>query len=143
MKRVAFLISGGDAPGINACLYGIAAAAQRHGLECMAVPCGFDGLIDGSFENWSSPYAGGHCYGGSLVPTARSKRFRERQWQLRAVEQVHEAGIDGIVVLGGEGSAKGASQLVEFGVPCICVPVTIDNDLRGTDYSLGFDSGVQ
>jgi len=143
MKRIAFLVSGGDAPGINACLAGIATTAEHLGLQALAVPNGLDGLIDGHFEEISVPWLRSANYGGSPIPTARSARFRQADSQRLAAEQVRQSGIEGLIVLGGDGSAHAAMALVELGVPSVCVPVTIDNDLWGTDYTLGFDTGVQ
>jgi 6-phosphofructokinase 1 len=143
MKRIAFLVSGGDAPGINACLAGIATAAEQQGLQTLAVPSGFDGLIDGHFVEMSIPWLRTASYGGSPIPTARSSRFREAESQSLAVEKMRQAGIDGLVILGGDGSAHAARALAELGVRSVCVPVTIDNDIRGTDYTVGFDTAVQ
>ena len=143
MKRIAFLVSGGDAPGINACLAGIATTAEHRGLQALAVPNGFDGLIDGHFEEIFVPWLRTASYGGSPIPTARSARFRQVDSQRLAVGQLRQRGIEGLIVLGGDGSAHAAMALVELGVPSVCVPVTIDNDLWGTDYTLGFDTGVQ
>ena len=143
MKRIAFLISGGDAPGIRACLFGIAASARSRGLECLAVPYGLDGLIDGRFESGFVPSADTIGNGGSPFPGARSERFLEERWRAGAVQQMEAEEIDSLVILGGDGSAQAARALEEQGVPCILVPVTVDNDLWGTDCSLGFDSGVQ
>jgi 6-phosphofructokinase 1 len=143
VKRIAFLVSGGDAPGINACLAGIATTAEQRGLQALAVPNGFDGLIDGRFMELSVPWLHDANYGGSPIPTARSARFRQPGAPEVAVEQMRKNDVEGLVVLGGDGSAHGAMALVELGMPSVCVPVTIDNDLWGTDYTLGFDTGVQ
>ena len=143
MKRIAFLVSGGDAAGIRACLFGIASAAQHHNVEWLAVPYGLEGLIEGHFEDTLSLQPGVVSYGGSPIPSARSARFRQERWQRCAADQVRAAEVDGLVILGGDGSAKAAQVLAGMGVLCVCIPVTIDNDIWGTDYSLGFDSGVQ
>lgn len=143
MKRIAFLVSGGDAPGINACLAGIVIAATRHGIETLAVPSGLDGLIDGQFLQISVPWLRAASYGGSPIPTARSRRFLEDEFQRLAVAQMRQRGVDGLIVLGGDGSAHAVTVLARLGVPAVCVPVTIDNDVWGTDYTLGFDTAVQ
>jgi len=142
MKHIAFLVSGGDAPGIRACLFTIVSAAPRYGMELLAVPHGLDGLIDGCFEE--SFYLGPETvsYGGSPIPSGRSKRFLDKEQQKQAAGQIEAQGVEGVVILGGGGSVQAADALSRQGVPCICVPVTIDNDVWGTDYTLGFDSGV-
>jgi len=143
MKRVAYLISGGDAPGIRACLFGVFSAARHYGIHCLAIPYGLEGLIEGHLEDAPHLSPGTLGYGGSPIPSARSTRFLKERWQGQAVDRLRTAGVEGLVILGGDGSAKAASVLTDMGVPCVCVPVTIDNDVWGTDYSLGFDSGVQ
>jgi len=142
MKHIAFLVSGGDAPGIRACLFAIVSAAPRYGMELLAVPHGLDGLIDGCFEE--SFYLGPETvsYGGSPIPSGRSKRFLDKEQQRQAAGQIEAQGVEGVVILGGGGSVQAADALSRQCVPCICVPVTIDNEVWGTDYTLGFDSGV-
>jgi len=143
MKRIALLVSGGDAPGIRACLFSIISAAWRYGMELLAVRNGLDGLINGRFDALPKLPPEAVSYGGSPIPSGRSERFLEKDWQRQAAAQVHSGGVEGMIILGGDGSVRAADALSRLGVPCVCVPATIDNDVWGTDYTLGFDSGVQ
>jgi 6-phosphofructokinase 1 len=143
MTRFAVLVSGGDAPGIRACLFGLLAAARHRNVDCLAVPYGLEGLIEGRFEPLPLPNSADVHYGGSPVPSGRSQRFLEPEGQRQAVEQLEGAQVQGLVILGGDGSVRAARVLARMGIPCVVLPVTIDNDVSGTDYSLGFDSGVE
>jgi 6-phosphofructokinase 1 len=111
--------------------------------ECQVVPYGLDGLIEGRFEPFPALSSADVHHGGSPVPGGRSQRFLELEGQQHAAEQVRAAGVQGLVILGGDGSVRAARVLAQMGVACAVVPVTIDNDVSGTDHTLGFDSGVQ
>ena len=111
-------------------------------MEPLAVPHGLNGLIDGCFEE--AIYLGPETVsdGGSPIQRGRSERFCDRERQRQAAGQIEARGVEGVVILGGGGSVQATDALSRQGVPCVCVPVTIDNDVWGTDYTLGFDSGV-
>ena len=143
MKQIAFMVSGGDAPGINACIAGISQAVHNNKVGCKVIYGGLDGLIDCDVSDEIPFYQGMSSWAGSVVPSGRSERFRKPEWQQKAFQSARNMDIDGLIVMGGEGSTQAAYILTRLGLPCICIPVTIDNDVWGTDYTIGFDTGVQ
>ena len=143
MKRIAFLVSGGDAPGINACIAGIYQTAQKYKIECKVIFGGLDGLIDADIRDVCLFQQGMENWAGSVVPSGRSNRFLQEEWQQRAIDVARNHAIDGLIVMGGDGSLRATHQINQLGLPCVCVPVTIDNDVWGTDYSLGFETGIE
>ncbi len=140
MKRVAVLTSGGDAPGMNAAIRAVVRTAIYHHLEAVGVMRGFEGLIDGDFVPLNRASVGGIIHrGGTILKTARSERFKTEAGLDRALFQLKNAAIDGLVIIGGDGSFRGGQKLYEKGVSVIGVPGTIDNDVAGTDETIGFD----
>ncbi len=144
MKRIAVLSSGGDAPGMNAGIRATVRAALHRGLAVHGVHRGYEGLID----NRMSPLVSGDVsnilqHGGTILHTARSDRFMTPEGRAAAAANLANAGIDGLVVFGGDGSFRGAHDLHEaHGTMVVGVPATIDNDIWGTDFTIGYDTAV-
>lgn len=143
MKRIAVVTSGGDVPGLNACIRAVTRTALHHGCEVIGVQRGYEGLIDGDFvELTSRSVAGILRRGGTILGTARSERFMTAEGRAQALQQLRAAGIEGLVVIGGNGSLAGAYKLYQMGFPLIGVPKTIDNDQYGTDVAIGVDTAL-
>lgn len=143
LKRIAVLTSGGDAPGMNAAVRAVVRRGLSLGFEVLGVKRGYAGLIAGDFEPMDSRSVGDIIQrGGTILQTARSERMKTPEGQQEAFAQIRKAGIDAVVVIGGDGSFQGARVLTRAGFPAIGIPGTIDNDIVGTDYTLGFDTAV-
>lgn len=144
MRRIALLTSGGDAPGMNAAIRAVVRKAIYHGLEVIGVRRGFSGLIHGEFVEMNlSSVADIIHRGGTILRTARSEEFKTPAGRATAARNLRERGIEGLIVIGGDGSFRGASLLSqEHGINVIGIPATIDNDIPCTDYSIGFDTAV-
>jgi len=144
MKRIGVLTSGGDAPGMNAAIRAVVRTAVYYDREVTGVIRGFQGLIDDEFETLDSRSVKNILStGGTFLKSARSDAFRTKEGREIAYENCKKANIDGLVVIGGNGSFAGAHYFTkEFGIPVIGIPGTIDNDLFGTDFTLGYDSAT-
>ena len=143
MKKIGVLTSGGDAPGMNAAVRAVVRRGLSLGLEAVGVRRGYAGLISGDFVPLGLSSVGDIIHrGGTILRTARSDRFKEPEGQAEALAHIQQAGIAGLVVIGGDGSFRGAMKLTQAGVPCIGIPGTIDNDIFGTDDTIGFDTAV-
>ncbi len=143
MKRIAVVTSGGDSTGMNAAIRSVARTCFYDEKECIGVMRGYEGLIDGDFVPLDRASVGGIIHrGGTMLKTARSERFMTEDGRKTALSRMQDAGIEGLVVIGGDGSFHGAKFLHEMGVPVIGVPGTIDNDVAGTDETIGFDTAV-
>ncbi len=143
MKRIGVLTSGGDAPGMNAAIRAVVRQGIALNMEVYGIQRGYEGLLDGDIEKMESYSVGDILQrGGTMLRTARSKRFLEDKWIDHAAKMLETFGIEGLVVIGGEGSFKGGNELSKRGVKVMGVPGTIDNDLGYTDYSIGFDTAV-
>lgn len=144
MKRIGVLTSGGDAPGMNSAIRAVVRKAIYHGLEVIGVERGYSGLINGEFKPMNLSSVGDIIHrGGTILRTARSERFRTPEGRRQAVEKLKAQDIEGLIIIGGDGSFRGANCLSkEFGVRVIGIPGTIDNDIPCTDYSIGFDTSV-
>jgi len=141
MRRIGVLTSGGDAPGMNAAIRAVVLTALHFGVECVGIRRGFSGLISGDmFPIGADQVAGISKLGGTMLYTARSAEFLTPEGQQRAADNCRFLGIDGVVVIGGDGSFRGAARLAELGVPVIGIPGTIDNDIGCTSYTIGFDT---
>ncbi len=141
MKRIAVLTSGGDGPGLNPCIRSVVRAALDKGLEVMGVRRGYDGLIDCDMIELSARSVGGILNrGGTFLGTARCPEFETKQGQREALRNLNRMSIDGLVVIGGNGSLTGALQLHKMNFPVVGIPGTIDNDVNGTDLSIGVDT---
>ena len=143
MKRIAVLTSGGDAPGMNAAIRAVSRTCLYNGKECLGVMRGFEGLIEGEFIPLDRAAVGGIIHrGGTILKTARCERFLKIEGRQQAIENMKKAEIEGLVVIGGDGSYHGAHELDLMGFPVIGIPGTIDNDIAGTDETIGFDTAV-
>lgn len=144
VKHVAVLTSGGDSPGMNAATRAVVRTALVHGLEVSGVTRGFGGLIAGDFGPLDARSVSNIIQrGGTILKTTRSMEFFDPKWRAVAADNLAAAAIDGLVAIGGDGTFRGLHALaVEHGVRCLGVPGTIDNDLFGTDYTIGFDTAV-
>jgi len=144
MRRIGLITSGGDAPGMNAAVRGVVRAALGRGTEVMGFYHGYEGIINDESKLLDSPSVGGIIdRGGTILRTARSKRFMEYEGREQAVEVLRRNECEGIVVIGGDGSLTGALKLhEEFDYPVMGVPGSIDNDISGSDFSIGFDTAV-
>ncbi len=144
IKRVAVLTSGGDAPGMNAAVRAVTRAAINNNMEVYGIMRGYEGMINGEFKKLESRDVSGIIQkGGTILKTARSARFRTPEGRKEAYENLSRHEIDAVVVIGGDGSFTGASIMSqEFNIPCVGIPGTIDNDLFGTDYTIGYDTAL-
>lgn len=143
MKTIGVLTSGGDAPGMNAAVRAVVRTAISLGMSVKGVRRGYAGLIEGDiFDMDARSVCDIINRGGTILYTARCPKFRTEEGVLEAVENCKKHGIEGLVVIGGDGSFKGALQLSRYGVPCIGVPGTIDNDIGCTEYTIGFDTAM-
>jgi len=144
IKRIGILTSGGDAPGMNAAIRAVTRAGIHKGLEVFGIRRGYEGLLEGDFFQMDSETVSGIIQkGGTLLLTARCKQFREYEGRLLGYEQLKKSQIDALIVIGGDGTFTGASEISnEFDIPVIGIPGTIDNDLFGTDYTIGFDTAL-
>lgn len=143
MKRIGVMTSGGDAPGMNAAIRAVARRGASLGIEVYGIRNGFKGLVEGDIYLLEPQDVGGILgRGGTMLYSARYPEFREEESQLQAIKQLEKFGIEAVVVIGGDGSFQGAKVLSDRGIPTIGIPGTIDNDIPGTDYTLGFDTTV-
>lgn len=143
MKRIGILTSGGDAPGMNAAIRSAVRSALYYDMEIIGIERGYEGLIEGSFKGMDLASVGDILHrGGTILKTARSDRFMTDEGQQKAVANLEKCGIEGLIVCGGDGSYRGAMELVKRGVPVIGIPGTIDNDMGYTDYTIGYDTAV-
>lgn len=142
IKTIAVLTSGGDSPGMNAAIRAVVRTCAYHGLECQGIFRGFQGLMEGDFKELNARSVNNIVNkGGTMLKSARSDEFRTPEGRKKAFEQLQNANIDALVVIGGDGSFKGATALnAEFKVPVISIPGTIDNDIYGTTHTLGYDT---
>lgn len=143
MKKIGVLTSGGDSPGMNAAVRAVVRKGIFHGIEVAGVYSGYQGLIEGNIKKLEAGDVGDIIQrGGTKLYSARCDEFRTEEGQLKAIEQMRKEGLEGLVVIGGDGSYRGAMALTERGFPCVGVPGTIDNDIPGTDYTIGFDTAL-
>ena len=144
MKRIAVFTSGGDAPGMNACIRAVVRGAVYHGIEVFGIRRGYNGMISGDiFQMTSHSVSNIVQRGGTILKSARSKEFMTPEGRAKANEQLKKFEIEGLVAIGGNGTFTGATLFFdEFGIPTVGAPGTIDNDLYGTDYTIGFDTAV-
>ncbi len=143
IKRIGVLTSGGDAPGMNACVRAVVRTAMFHGVECYGIRRGYNGLIAGDIIKLDERNIA-HIInrGGTVLNTARSKEFLTEEGQRKAVSTCKFLGLEGIVAIGGDGTFRGARALSRYGINVVCIPATIDNDISCTNYSIGFDTAA-
>ncbi|MEX1017536.1 MAG: ATP-dependent 6-phosphofructokinase [Phycisphaeraceae bacterium] len=143
MKQIAVLTSGGDAPGMNAAVRAVVRVGLSHGLTVYGVRHGYAGLVDGDLLRLEARDVSGIIErGGTMLGSARCDRFRTEAGQQQALDQLNQHGIGGVVIIGGNGSQTGAYALSQLGVPVVGVASTIDNDLYGSDVTLGVDTAL-
>ncbi len=143
MKKIAVLTSGGDAPGMNAAIRAVVRKGIYHNLEVYGVYNGYQGLVNGMIEKLELGSVGDIIHrGGTILRSARHPEFKKEEVQKEAVKKLRDLGIEGMVVIGGDGSFRGAQALSKLGLPCIGVPGTIDNDIAGTEFTIGFDTAI-
>jgi len=143
MQRIGLLTSGGDSPGMNAAIRAVVRKSIYHGLEPIGIRRGYAGLL----AKEMSPMGLGSVAdiiqrGGTVLRTARCREFLTEEGRQQAIANLQEAGIEGLIVIGGDGSFRGARELARRGVKVIGVPASIDNDIPGTDYAIGFDTAI-
>ena len=143
MKRIGVLCSGGDAPGMNAAIRAAVRQGLSLGMEVFGIVQGYEGLLDGEIKRMEWRDVGDILQrGGTILRTARSARFRTEEGMQHGLKMLETFGIEGLVVIGGDGSLHGGLELSKLGVPVMGVPGTIDNDLAYTDFTIGFDTAV-
>jgi 6-phosphofructokinase 1 len=143
MRKIAVLTSGGDSPGMNAAVRAVVRRGISFGMEVYGVYHGYAGLIEGHIEPMSAGSVGDIIQrGGTILYSSRCEAFKTDEGQRKGIEQLRANGIEGLVVIGGDGSFRGAQKLSEKGFPTIGIPGTIDNDIPGTEMTLGFDTAV-
>lgn len=143
IKAIGILTSGGDAPGMNAAVRSVARSALGEGLKVYGIRRGFSGLINGDMYEMNLRSVSDIIHrGGTVLYTARCPEFKTEEGMQKAKETCRQMGLDSIVVIGGDGSFRGARDLSERGVPCIALPGTIDNDIGCSDYTIGFDTAL-
>ncbi len=144
IKRIGVFTSGGDAPGMNAAIRGAVRGGLYYGLEVFGIYRGYEGMIEGEIEPMNSRSVSNIIHrGGTILKSARSQAFRTKEGRKKAYENIKKHNIDALVAIGGDGTFTGASIfLEEYGIPTIGIPGTIDNDLAGTDYTIGYDTAT-
>lgn len=144
-KAIGILTSGGDSPGMNCAIRAVVRTAIRSGIKVYGIKRGYKGLINNEMEEMTASSVGNIIQrGGTILYTSRCPEFKEKHVREKAAQILEDRDIDALIVIGGDGSFKGGIALnEEFGVPVIGIPGTIDNDISGTEYTLGFDTAVQ
>ena len=143
MKKIGVLTSGGDSQGMNAAIYAVVRYGIQHGFEVYGIRNGYKGLMTDDMVKMTAKSVEGIAHrGGTVLGTARCLEMKTVEGQQKAVQTLTKRGIEGLVVIGGDGSFAGAKVLTEYGIKTIGIPGTIDNDLAYTDYTLGFDTAV-
>lgn len=142
-KKIAVLTSGGDAPGMNAVVRAVVRAGISAGLEVFGIRKGYNGLLTGDIVPMNLRSVTDVIHrGGTILYTARSPKFNSPEGVKQAADKCREMGIDGVVVVGGDGSFRGARDLTGAGIPCIAIPGTIDNDIASSEYTVGYDTAM-
>ena len=141
MKTIGVLTSGGDAPGMNAAIRAVVRTACENGIKVYGINRGYAGLMEGDLRELNIRSVSDIIHrGGTMLYSARCKEFKEEYAMKKAIQTCHDFGIEGIVVIGGDGSFRGARDLSLRGIPCIGIPGTIDNDIVSSDYTIGYDT---
>ena len=139
MKKIGVLTSGGDAPGMNAAIRGVVRTALYYGYEAYAVYDGYKGLVENKIKQLNRNDVGQMLnHGGTILGSSRLPEFKEKDVRQVAVDNLNNLGIDALVVIGGDGTYRGAMELTKMGINCIALPGTIDNDISSTEYTIGF-----
>ena len=142
-KKIGILTSGGDAPGMNAAVRAVTRAALAHGVEVMGIYKGYSGLIRKEIQPLTLRDVSNMInHGGTVLYSDRCPEFKTEEGMAKAIASCHEAGIEGIIAIGGDGTFRGATDLSVRGMPCIGLPGTIDNDITATEHTIGFDTAM-
>ncbi|HHT99548.1 MAG TPA: 6-phosphofructokinase [Acholeplasma sp.] len=142
--KIGVLTSGGDAPGMNAAIRAVVRSGILYGHEVYGIKDGYQGILDSNFVRLDHESVSGMLSkGGTFLGTARVPEFKDLDVQKRAVENLKEKGIEALIVIGGDGTYRGAMALSKLGIKCVALPGTIDNDIAGTDYTIGFQTAVE
>lgn len=143
MKKIGVLTSGGDAPGMNAAVRAVTRSALSKGMEVVGIQRGYVGLLNREFVNMTARSVSGIIQrGGTCLFTARCPEFRNMEGVMKGKAVCEDVGLEGLVVIGGDGSFRGAGDLSSVGIPCIGIPGTIDNDIQCTEYTIGYDTAM-
>lgn len=143
IRKIGVLTSGGDAPGMNPCVRAVVRTAIYQGMEVVGIQEGYDGLVRGEMHDLTLRDVGGILSkGGTVLQSARCPEFKERKTRLTALRELNESAIDALVIIGGDGSMRGAHALAEMDFPVVGIPASIDNDMWGTNMSLGVDTAL-
>ena len=143
MERIGVLTSGGDSPGMNAAIRAVVRCGIEAGLEVYGIERGYEGLIDGDIRPLDLASVGDILHrGGTFLKTARSERFKTEEGMKKAIMMMENFNIEGLVLIGGDGTLRGGYEISQKGVTVMCLPSTIDNDVAYTDYTIGFDTAV-
>lgn len=143
MKKVGVLTSGGDSPGMNAAIRAIVRKGKSLGLDIVGINSGYEGCLVGDFQDLDLQDVSGIIEeGGTILRSKRAPEFKEKEERAKAIRNLHQEGIEGIVAIGGDGTLRGANALNREGIPTVCIPATIDNDIYGTDMTIGVDTAL-
>jgi 6-phosphofructokinase 1 len=144
MKNIAVLTSGGDSPGMNACIRAVVRTCKYNGINAFGIMRGYQGMIEGDIKELQSMDVSNIIQrGGTILKTARSKEFRTPEGREKAYQSLIKHNIDGLVLIGGDGTCRGAVEFFKtYNIPAMATPGTIDNDLAGSDYTIGFDTAI-
>ena len=143
IKKIGVLTSGGDSPGMNSAIRSVTRSAIANGIEVVGIRDGYKGLVEGNYVPFVRHSVSEIISrGGTILGSARLPEFKEEAVVTKGVEMLKQNEIDAVVVIGGDGSYRGADSLTRHGVNCIALPGTIDNDIQGTDYTIGFDTAL-
>ncbi len=144
ISKIGVFTSGGDAPGMNAALRAVVRAAIYYNLEVFGIMRGYEGMVDGEIVKLGARSVGNILQrGGTILKTARSEAFRTKEGRVKAFQNIRKNGIEGLIAIGGDGTFTGLHKFFEeFKIPSVCIPGTIDNDLAGTDFTIGFDTAT-
>ncbi len=144
IKKIGVFTSGGDSPGMNATIRAVVRTARYHKIEVTGIIRGYEGMIEGDFLHMQAKSVSNIIQrGGTILKSGRSKRFLEKQWRDVAFQNLQKEGIEGVVAIGGDGTFKGALVFTaENKIPFVGIPGTIDNDLYGTDFTVGYDTAI-
>lgn len=143
MKNIAVLTSGGDSPGMNACVRAVVRYGISKGMNVYGVYSGYTGLIEGKIKLLDERSVGNIIQtGGTILKTSRCPEFKLKEGRDKAIKNLKKHGIQGLIVIGGDGTFRGANELIKEGIICACIPATIDNNLFYTDYTIGFDTAT-
>ena len=144
IKKIGVMTSGGDAPGMNAAIRAVVRSCSYYNVECVGIYRGYQGMIEGDFEPLTSRNVSNIINrGGTILKSARSKDFRTKEGRAKAYKNITDAGIEAVVLIGGDGTFTGGMVFnQEYNFPCIGIPGTIDNDIFGTNYTIGYDTAL-